>query len=163
MPSLRPRMPLLAMTWVLRQCQLCTPLHANGSPGPGTGGATRLCCMVLHPGAQPAQTSVGEDFRSSIAAGSTPPIRRKPRNTSGYTGFRRSRPSTCVFQRRQTTLRYARALGSDLLDLDLDVDAGGEIEALEGLDGLRRGLDNVDQALVDAHLEVLAGVLVDVR
>jgi hypothetical protein len=52
---------------------------------------------------------------------------------------------------------------SDLLDLDLDVDAGGEVEALERLDGLRGGLDDVDEALVDAHLEVLARVLVDVR
>src|SRR6266487_6807164 len=54
-------------------------------------------------------------------------------------------------------------VGSDLLDLDLDVDAGGEIEALERLDGLRRGLDDVDEPLVDAHLEVLARVLVDMR
>ena len=111
-----------------------------------------MCCTVLHPGGQPAQTSVGEDFRSSIAAGSTPPTRRKLRNSSGYKRFRRSRPR----RRRGTAV-------SDLLDLDLDVDAGGEVEALERLDGLRGGLDDVDEALVDAHLEVLARVLVDVR
>ena len=50
---------------------------------------------------------------------------------------------------------------SDLLDHD--VDAGGKVEALERVDGLAGGLDDVDQALVDAHLEVLAAVLVDVR
>jgi hypothetical protein len=33
---------------------------------------------------------------------------------------------------------------------------------LEGVDGLRRRLEDVEQPLVDPHLEVLAGVLVDV-
>jgi hypothetical protein len=49
------------------------------------------------------------------------------------------------------------------LDLDLDVDTGREVETLEALDGLAGGLHDVEEALVDAHLEVLAGVLVDVR
>src|SRR3954451_3439434 len=45
-------------------------------------------------------------------------------------------------------------------ELDLDVDTGGQVEAHQGVDGLRRGVDDVDQPLVRAHLEVLAGVLV---
>src|SRR5919107_4313593 len=45
-------------------------------------------------------------------------------------------------------------------ELDLDVDAGREVEAHERVDGLRRRVDDVDEALVGAHLEVLAGVLV---
>src|SRR3954454_17016011 len=45
-------------------------------------------------------------------------------------------------------------------ELDLDVDAGGEVEPHQGVDRLRRGVDDVDEALVGAHLEVLAGVLV---
>src|SRR3954449_7852888 len=45
-------------------------------------------------------------------------------------------------------------------ELDLDVDAGGKVETHQRVDGLRRGVDDVDQALVGAHLEVLAGVLV---
>src|SRR5436305_9803734 len=49
------------------------------------------------------------------------------------------------------------------LDLDLDVDARGKVEALERLHRLARRLDDVEKALVDAHLEVLARVLVDVR
>src|SRR6478609_1062167 len=53
--------------------------------------------------------------------------------------------------------------GSARLDLDLDVDASREVEALEALDRLARGLDDVEETLVDAHLEVLARVLVDVR
>src|SRR5688500_12633642 len=44
---------------------------------------------------------------------------------------------------------------------DLDVHAGGKmVESLERVDGLRRGLMDVDQALVRPDLEVLLGVLV---
>src|SRR5687767_5612207 len=48
-------------------------------------------------------------------------------------------------------------------ELDLDVDAGRQVEAHQGVDGLRGGVNDVDEALVGAHLEVLAGVLVLVR
>src|SRR5947199_5032254 len=54
------------------------------------------------------------------------------------------------------------AIALRLLDLDLDVDAGRQVEPLEGVDRLRRRLEDVEQPLVDPHLEVLAGVLVDV-
>src|SRR3954451_15307498 len=44
---------------------------------------------------------------------------------------------------------------------DLDIHAGGKgAEPLERVDRLRRGLVDVDQALVRADLEVLLGVLV---
>src|ERR1700733_15905208 len=49
------------------------------------------------------------------------------------------------------------------LDLDLDVHARRQVEPLERVDRLGRVLADVDQALVDPHLEVLAGVLVLVR
>src|SRR4051794_28396409 len=46
-------------------------------------------------------------------------------------------------------------------ELDLDVDAGREvIQALQRVDGLRGGLEDVDEPLVRADLEVLARVLV---
>src|SRR5688500_20402751 len=45
-------------------------------------------------------------------------------------------------------------------ELDLDVDAGREIEAHQRVHGLRRRAVDVDQPLVRAHLEVLARVLV---
>src|SRR5262245_60933954 len=48
-------------------------------------------------------------------------------------------------------------------ELDLDVDAGGEIELHQRVDGLRRRIDDVEQPLVRAHLELLAALLVDVR
>src|SRR5215831_15680049 len=49
------------------------------------------------------------------------------------------------------------------LELDLDVDAGGQIELHEGIDGLRGRIDNVEKALVSAHLELLAALLVNMR
>src|SRR6516165_9212834 len=49
------------------------------------------------------------------------------------------------------------------LELDLDVDAGGQIELHESIDGLRGRIDNVEKALVRAHLELLAALLVDMR
>src|SRR5215510_15328439 len=47
-------------------------------------------------------------------------------------------------------------------ELDLDVDAGGEIELHQRIHGLRRRIDDVEQPLVGAHLELLAALLVDV-
>ena len=61
-------------------------------------------------------------------------------------------------------LRHAELLADDALhlrpELDLDVDACRKIEPHEGVDRLRGRRVDVDQALVRAHLEVLAGVLV---
>src|SRR5699024_1209804 len=48
-------------------------------------------------------------------------------------------------------------------ELDLDVDVVGQVEAHERIDRLRRRVHDVDEALVRAHLEVLAAVLVLVR
>src|SRR5207302_37608 len=55
------------------------------------------------------------------------------------------------------------AMISESSELDLDVDAGREVEPHERVDGLRRRVDDVDQPLVRPHLEVLARVLVLVR
>src|SRR5205823_11199355 len=46
------------------------------------------------------------------------------------------------------------------LELDLDVDAGREVEPHQRVDRLRRGRMDVDQPLVRADLEVLPRVLV---
>src|SRR6266516_2045056 len=48
-------------------------------------------------------------------------------------------------------------------ELDLDVDARRQVQALQLLNRLRRGLHDVDQPLVGEHLEVLPAVLVLVR
>src|SRR3954469_14110378 len=50
--------------------------------------------------------------------------------------------------------------GGWLSQLDLDVDAGRQVEPHQRVDRLRRRRMDVDQALVRAHLEVLARVLV---
>src|SRR6185369_11971068 len=50
-----------------------------------------------------------------------------------------------------------------LLELDLDVDAGREVELAERVDRLLRRLEDVEEALVGAELELLARFLVDVR
>jgi hypothetical protein len=47
------------------------------------------------------------------------------------------------------------------LHLDLDVDASREAEVRQRVDDLRGRNRDIDQALVDPHLELLARVLVD--
>src|SRR4051812_11046477 len=48
-------------------------------------------------------------------------------------------------------------------ELDLDVDTGSEIELHQRVHRLRGRIDDIEQALVRAHLELLAALLVDVR
>ena len=84
-------------------------------------------------------------------------------NTDVTARLENPRVSDLRLSHRNSRLRDASRKGSGGLDLDLDVDAGGEVESLERLDRLPGRLDDVEEALVDAHLEVLAGVLVDVR
>src|SRR5437764_6787784 len=48
-------------------------------------------------------------------------------------------------------------------ELDLDVDAGGEVELHQRVHGLRRRVDDIEQPLVGPHLELLAALFVDVR
>jgi hypothetical protein len=43
-----------------------------------------------------------------------------------------------------------------LVHLDFDVNAGGNFEALQRLDRFGVGINDVDEALVNAHLKVLA-------
>src|SRR5215203_6383025 len=47
--------------------------------------------------------------------------------------------------------------------LDLDVDPSGEAESHQGVHGLRARIQDVDEPLVGADLELLAGVFVDER
>jgi hypothetical protein len=46
--------------------------------------------------------------------------------------------------------------GNLSLDFDLDINASWQFDALKRIDGLAVWLDNVDKALMDTHLEVLA-------
>src|ERR1700733_10027308 len=92
----------------------------------------------------------------------------------GSTGVPHFSPLNCLFGQPATLHHRPTPLPGSLagrrgerpsgrLDLDLDAHAGREVEPLERVDRLGRVLDDVDQALVDPHLEVLAGVLVLVR
>src|SRR5262245_3232014 len=49
------------------------------------------------------------------------------------------------------------------LQLDLDVHAGRQVELHQRVHGLRRGIDDIEQPLMRAHLELLTALLVDVR
>ena len=61
-------------------------------------------------------------------------------------------------KRRKMPRRIHRSLPQ--LKLDLDLDAGGDLEVHQGLDRLLGGGDDVDEALVGAALELLTAVLV---
>src|SRR4030095_2633815 len=71
-------------------------------------------------------------------------------------------PTFCAItpERIVSSLPFLRPPRSEL---DLDVDAGGKIELHQRIDRLRRRIDDVEQPLVRAHLELLAALLVDMR
>src|SRR6476469_6426324 len=73
--------------------------------------------------------------------------------------------NTCVMPSLVPRMPF-RAISKELLLgclLDIDVDAGRQIDAHQGVNGLRRRVEDVDQSLVRAHLEVLPRVLVLMR
>src|ERR687890_1190621 len=47
------------------------------------------------------------------------------------------------------------------LELDLHVDAGGQVELHQRVHGLGRRIDDIEHALMRAHFELLARLLVD--
>src|SRR4051794_17919496 len=55
------------------------------------------------------------------------------------------------------------AISKCSLRLNFDVDARGQIQLHERVEGLLRRLEDIEQALVGADLELLARLLVDVR
>src|ERR1700759_302478 len=69
--------------------------------------------------------------------------------------------NTCVMPSLVPRMPFL-AIALDLL-LNVDVDTGRKIDAHEGVNGLRRRIEDVDQPLVSAHLEVLPRVLVLMR
>src|SRR5690606_9645897 len=48
-------------------------------------------------------------------------------------------------------------------ELDLDVDARGQIKLHQGIDCLRSWIDDIEKTLVRPHFELLTAFLVDVR
>ena len=49
------------------------------------------------------------------------------------------------------------------LELDFDIDTGGQVELHQRIDRLLGRLQDVEEALVGAHLELLPALLVNVR
>src|ERR1700704_5126558 len=50
-----------------------------------------------------------------------------------------------------------------VLELDLDIDAGSEIELHQSIDRLGRRIHDVEEPLVGTHFKLLTALLVDVR
>src|SRR3984885_9755969 len=73
--------------------------------------------------------------------------------------------NTCVMPSLVPRMPF-RAISKELLLgslLNIDVDAGRQIDAHQCVNGLRRRVEDVDQSLVRTHLEVLPRVLVLMR
>src|SRR6266516_3017847 len=66
----------------------------------------------------------------------------------------------CVIPSLVPRMPFAAAMSFPLLELDLDVHPGRQVQALQLLNRLRGGFHDVDEPLVREHLEVLAAVLV---
>src|SRR6185503_15085240 len=73
---------------------------------------------------------------------------------------RRVIPIFCAITPERIVLSSLSRHGSEL---DLDIDASGEVELHQRVHGLRRRIDDVEEALMGAHLELFAALLVDVR
>src|ERR1700752_37298 len=70
--------------------------------------------------------------------------------------------NTCVIPSLVPRIPFLAMVFASLL-LNVDVDAGGKVDAHQRVDSLRRLVEDVDQPLMGAHLEVLPRVLVLVR
>src|SRR5438093_251079 len=106
--------------------------------------ATRPCFIVLAMGTVYLPAPGREPSRSRTQA--CGPTRRMPHTLRLVAGRGR---------------RAATVIGM-ALELDLDIDPGRKIELRQGIDGLGRRIQDVEEPLVGADLELLAGLLVHV-
>jgi hypothetical protein len=77
----------------------------------------------------------------------------------GVCGIRLSRRSSAIgreLQELAAEMLSRSAIVIVLLQLDFDVHARWEVEFHQRVDGLRSGVNDIEQALVRAHLELLA-------
>ena len=86
----------------------------------------------------------------------------------GYPSFRFFEKETTLQNTTEEIFGARNEVDSMILEprlyhFDINGDAGRQREIRESLDHLRRRVHDVDQALVDAHLELLARVLVNER
>src|SRR2546422_5403962 len=101
----------------------------------------------------------GVDPRRRARTGRHATSSDEPHEARGRSGPERTR---LYVRSRDNRVRSAAKSIGVASELDLDVDAGGQVELHQRVHGLRRGIDNVEESLVGAHLELLARGLVDV-
>ena len=131
--------------------------------------------------------ALGLDLGLGVMAAHAPATRSSPWPCRRRAGPRYSRPSPpCARQTTWQSSTFSTVTGTWLpssvkmrvmpsflairpvrmtcsLELDLDIDAGGEVELHQRVHGLRRRIDDVEHPLMGADLELLARLLVDVR
>src|SRR5687768_17194208 len=73
------------------------------------------------------------------------------------------RTRRCVSERTEQPTPRSAGSARDPSHADLDVDTSRQAESHQGVHRLRRGVEDVDEPLVRADLELLPAVLVDER
>ena len=155
MPSFLPRIPLFAIAFSQVVSTAHGPVGPSGAPGrpgarrgraPGRSGAHLVVPVLVLRGATwlPSRGAAGLSVTECGEFGWGRGALGAPGHGVGRSssGRRRRCRRTNVAQRPRSTPPDGPARNgrprSHLLDLDLDVDAGGQVEALEGVDRLRR-------------------------
>src|SRR6476620_7942809 len=85
------------------------------------------------------------------------------RRAQGARQHAHERTVRCVSECAERAARRSAAWSGGASHLDLDVDTGGQRKPPKGIDRLCGRVEDVDQSLVGADLELLARVLVDER
>src|SRR5262249_49461838 len=97
---------------------------------------------------------------ASVVPGRDAPCRDPSRSRTQARNAARRMPHT-LSRAEGRGRRAATGIGM-ALKLDLDVDPGGKVELRQGVHRLRRRVQDVEEPLVSADLELLAGLLVHV-
>src|SRR3954470_672669 len=100
---------------------------------------------------------------SPMLIGRSPARHDEARSAQGAREHAHERTCRCVSERVERATRRWAAWSWCASHLDFDVDTGGEAESHQGVDRLRARIQDVDEPLVGADLELLPAVLVDER
>src|SRR5439155_181800 len=137
MPTFRPMSPSLRA--------ISAPCRATSSDEP--------------PETRPRDDQNGADPRRRGRADCNATSSDEPHEARGRSGPERTR---LYVRSRDNRVRSAAKSIGVASELDLDVDAGGQVELHQRVHGLGGGIDDVEEPLVGAHLELLARGLVHV-
>src|SRR6476659_4095862 len=138
-----------------------TPVRMIKTPQTEARGACPRCVKPIQMFACPAWARAS----TREAAGTQPGADLRRYHPNRHAGL--DPASTFSFPRRRKAggprVKPGVTITDVLSQLNLDVDAGSEIELHQRVHRLRRGLHDIEQPLVGSHLELLARLLVDVR